>query len=813
MRISAGVTACGIVLLAAAVLAAIGFQGTSEQAQIEDAPIQTVQTESAQPPIALAEQGYFYAGGHYDTEHLEEHFIGQVYVEYRIPEDLQHPFPIILVHGGGVHGAIWFSTPDGRPGWAQYFLRQGYAVYVVDQVGRGRSPYFDEIYGERTAQSLEYVLQKFTSQENHQLWPQAALHTQWPGEGTPGDPVLDQYWSGAVPSMESRVERAQMNVDALVALLDRVGPSILLVHSQSGAYAWPLAQERPQLVKAIVAAEPYGPPVHDVVVRSAQRFDRAWEDTDQQTEDDWYRDNPAIKAYGLTRIALKYLPAITEDSPLQFIQEDAPQQRDLSRCWHQAEPARQLVDVGGRPIMILEGEASFYAGYNHCNVQYLQQAGVDVDFIKLANLGITGNGHMMMLEKNSDEVARVVVDWLEENVSPLEQSEVMASRDPQNAKPTLELANEGNFYVGGRYDDTHPSQQMIWQMYVEYQIPAQQTHPFPILMVHGGGQTGAGWRSTADGREGWAQYFLRRGYAVYVADQVGRGRSPYTPEVYGPSNAQSLTYVLEKFTSQERYGAWPQAALHTQWPGEGTPGDPTFDQYWASNAPSMTARVAASRNNVEALAALVDRIGPVILLVHSQSGALAWPLAQIRPDHIKAIAAVEPSGPAVHQIVVRSSAQRFGVGWEDAWQQNEEDFYRDIPRQKEFGLGDVPLTYIPAVTEDAPLEFVQEETAQAPDFARCWRQKEPARSLPLLGERPIMSLRAPASFYTGYNHCNVQYLEQAGVQVDHIKLDELGIQGNGHMMMFEKNSDEVAQVILEWIEKNVGSMEEAVQAN
>ena len=49
--------------------------------------------------------------------------------------------------------------------------------------------------------------------------------------------------------------------------------------------------------------------------------------------------------------------------------------------------------------------------------------------------------------------------------------------------------------------------------------------------------------------------------------------------------------------------------------------------------------------------------------------------------------------------------------------------------------------------------------------------------------------------------------------MDHIKLDELGIQGNGHMMMFEKNSDEVAQVILEWIEKNVGSMEEAVQAN
>jgi pimeloyl-ACP methyl ester carboxylesterase len=802
----------GIVVITAG-FALSRFQNASQGAQIEAQNTQEMPPTITLPTIRLAEQGNFYAGGFYDTEHANEHFIGQIYVDYRIPEDLRHPFPIILVHGGGVHGATWFSTPDGRPGWAQYLLRRGYAVYVVDQVGRGRSPYFEEVYGERTSQSLDYVLQKFTSQENYELWPQAALHTQWPGEGMPGDPVFDQYWSGSVPSREARAERAQMNVDALTALLDRVGPSILLVHSQSGEYAWPLAQERPDLVKAIVAAEPYGPPVHDVVVRSAQRFDAGWEETIQQTEDDYYRDNPALKAYGITRIPMNYLPEVTEESPFIFVQEDMPQQRDLSRCWRQAEPARQMVGIGGRPIMIMEGEASFYAGYNHCNAQYLRQAGADVEFIKLADLGIMGNGHMMMLEKNSDEAAQVVVDWLEENVTPLEEGEAIAAREPQNTKPPLELAEEGNFYAGGTYDDANPGRHMIWQMYVEYQIPAQQTHPFPILMVHGGGQTGAGWRSTADGREGWAQYFLRRGYAVYIADQVGRGRSPYTPEVYGPSDGQSLTYVLEKFTSQERYGVWPQAALHTQWPGEGMPGDPTFDQYWASDAPSMQMGVAASANNIEALSALVDRIGPVILLVHSQSGALAWPLAQKRPDHIKAIVAAEPSGPPAHQIVVRSSAQRFGVGWDQAWQHNEQDHYRDIPRVKEFGLGYTPLEYVPAVTEDSPLEFEQETQAQAPDYARCWRQREPARSLPILGERPIMILRAPASFYTGYNHCNVQYLEQAGVEIDHILLDELGIHGNGHMMMFEENSDEITGIILEWIEENVGPMEAGVEAN
>ncbi len=770
------------------------------------APSGVAAETETKPPMALARQGYFYAGGHYDRNHPEQHIVGQAYVEYRIPQDLKHPFPIVMVHGGGVHGATWLSTPDGREGWAQYFVRRGYAVYIVDQVGRGRSPFIPEVYGERSSQSLEYVLQKFTSQEKHRIWPQAALHTQFPGSGEPGDPALDQYWAGDVPGMENRMMQSQMNIDALVSLLDKIGPSVILVHSQSGVYAWPVAQARPSLVKAIVAVEPNGPPVHDVVVHSAQRFDQPWENTIQQTKDDWYRDNPAVKRWGLTSTPLKYDPEVTEESPLRFVQEAAPQSRDLSRCWKQEEPARPLVDVAGRPILVLEGEASFYAGYNHCNVQYLEQAGVAVDFIKLADIGIHGNGHMMMLEKNSDSVAQVIVDWMERNVTPLEHGAPPRVAE-DSPKPPILLKTEGNFYSGGRYDKEHAQQHMIWQIYVEYQIPARQTHPYPILMVHGGGQTGAGWRSTADDREGWAQYFLRRGYAVYVVDQVGRGRSPYTPEVYGPTGAQPLSYVLEKFTSQEKYKAWPQAALHTQWPGNGEPGDPTFDQYWASDAPAMTAGVPESANNIVALAALLDRIGPVILLVHSQSGALAWPLAQARPNLVKAIAAAEPSGPPVHQIVVRSREQRFGVGWDEAWKQNEEDFYRDIPREKTYGLGYVPLQYVPAVTAESPLRFVQEEKAQAPDFARCWRQGKPARKLALVGDRPIMILRTPASFYTGYNHCNVQYLEQAGVKVEHIKLDALGIQGNGHMMMFEKNSDDVAQAILDWIEKVMAPIE------
>src|ERR1700732_4815848 len=108
---------------------------------------QQAQATPGREPLVIASEGSFYAGGHYDRDHSSGHIVGQIYVDYRIPQDLKHPLPIVLVHGGNQSGAGWFSTPDGRPGWAQYFVRQGYAVYVVDQVARGRSSFVPEVYG------------------------------------------------------------------------------------------------------------------------------------------------------------------------------------------------------------------------------------------------------------------------------------------------------------------------------------------------------------------------------------------------------------------------------------------------------------------------------------------------------------------------------------------------------------------------------------------------------------------------------------------------------------------------------------------
>jgi pimeloyl-ACP methyl ester carboxylesterase len=322
----------------------------------------------------------------------------------------------VLVHGGSQTGSGWITTPDGRDGWAIYFLRHGYAVYIVDQVARGRSAYIADVYGPSRTQTREYVMQRFSTSEKYDLWPQAKLHTQWPGKAEPGDPAFDDYFASNVPSMENRGLQSKMNVDMLAALLDRIGPSIVLVHSQSGQYAWPLAQDRPALVKAIVAAEPTGPPVHDVVVPGEPRFGMSFANAERVQGTELFRDDPRLKRYGPTDIPLVYDPPVTPESPLQFVQEQKAQAPDLAKCWRQKEPARKLVAVGDRPVLYLASEASFYAPYNHCTVGYLKQAGVDVSFVKLADIGLHGNGHMMMMEKNSDAIAQVIVDWLDKAV-------------------------------------------------------------------------------------------------------------------------------------------------------------------------------------------------------------------------------------------------------------------------------------------------------------------------------------------------------------------------------------------------------------
>jgi hypothetical protein len=63
--------------------------------------------------------------------------------------------------------------------------------------------------------------------------------------------------------------------------------------------------------------------------------------------------------------------------------------------------------------LVLTSEASYQAPYDHCTVKFLEQAGVKPSFIRLADLGIKGNSHVLMLEKNNKEIAAVIAGWLD----------------------------------------------------------------------------------------------------------------------------------------------------------------------------------------------------------------------------------------------------------------------------------------------------------------------------------------------------------------------------------------------------------------
>ena len=351
--------------------------------------------------IALADQGYFFVGGNYTKTKDGQVMAGQMFVQYQVPQNRAQPYPVVMWHGGGQTGTNFMGTPDGRPGWADYFLQQGYAVYIVDQPARARSGYFTEVYGATRRPNTGAMSRRFTAPENSNDYPQANRHTQWPGKGVPGDPVFDQFFASQVEDSRDVSVIERLNREAGVALLDKIGPAILLTHSQSGPFGWGIADARPKLVKGILAVEPNGPAFHEAAMIGPP---------------DWFKDGPLARPWGITRGPLTYAPAAANPQDLGMTRQAAANGPELVRCWEQGGVARQLPNLQGIPILIFVSEASYHAPYDHCTSKYLAQAGVRHDFVRLPEVGIRGNGHMMMLEKNNLDIAALLHGWAQKNI-------------------------------------------------------------------------------------------------------------------------------------------------------------------------------------------------------------------------------------------------------------------------------------------------------------------------------------------------------------------------------------------------------------
>jgi len=311
----------------------------------------------------------------------------------------------------------------------------------------------------------------------------------------------------------------------------------------------------------------------------------------------------------------------------------------------------------------------------------------------------------------------------------------------------ITLRDMGSFHVGGRVVEISgkPLKEVVFsaggipakidpnglyqveQMYVQYFLPQNRKGKYPLLMWHGGGLTGVTYESTPDGREGWLNMFIRKGWDVYNSDAVERGRSGFAPPEVWNSEPNFLTKAnpFERFRIGQGLGSWNadpakmKVNAGSQFPVE------AYDNFTKQVVPRWTNTDEAI---VAAYTALVDKVCPCVLLFHSQAGGFGFTVAQARPDKIKAIIAVEPA-----------------VAGDKA----EAGKLKNIPTLVVYG------DYIP------------------------------------------LDSRWPKMRQIGLDYAEA--VRAAGGTVDVVNLPEIGIKGNSHMLMMDKNNGQVADLIQKWL--------------
>lgn len=182
-------------------------------------------------PVKMTPEGQTYHGDH-------------AYVFYQIPEK-SRKLPLVLWHGFGQSSKTWETTPDGREGYQNIFLRRGYSVYVIDQPRRGRAG--------RSTQPIS-----ITPVPDEQRWFNIFRVGIWPdyfeGVQFSQEPyALEQYFRQMTP--DTGPIDIGINSDAVSALFERIGEGILVTHSHSGGMGWQAVMKNKN-IRAVVSYEP-----------------------------------------------------------------------------------------------------------------------------------------------------------------------------------------------------------------------------------------------------------------------------------------------------------------------------------------------------------------------------------------------------------------------------------------------------------------------------------------------------------------------------------------------------------------------------
>lgn len=328
--------------------------------------------------------------------------------------------------------------------------------------------------------------------------------------------------------------------------------------------------------------------------------------------------------------------------------------------------------------------------------------------------------------------------------------------DLRASETPLVLKAQGSFFVGGvKVEQTEvelgslgPRGHItINQMYVRYMVPQGGDDRVPVVMIHGATLTGKSWETTPDGRMGWDEYFVRNGHPVYVPDQVGRGRSGFNQAVYNNARAGSTPPASQpawlRFSDE---GIWPNFRFGSK---AGAPyPDSQFpvaavDELSKQGVPDLNYGLPQPNPTIKALSELASQLKGAVLMGHSQSGSFPLEAALLNPTAAKGLVLLEPGRCP--------------------------DTYTE---QQVKTLATVPILVVFGDHRDTPTGLPTLPTWQA-RFEAC--------------------------------EAMITRIKSAGGRAEMLAPPDRGIRGNSHMVMQDKNSLQIADLILQWIGAHTAS--------
>lgn len=335
------------------------------------------QNDKSPAPITIQEQGSFMVGGttiatagkfefaHYRNPEGQKAYADHAYAFYQIPVNAKK-LPLVFLHGGGQSGKTWETTPDGREGFQNIFLRRGYSCYVVDQPRRGRAG---------STSKTTTVSPSFTNQMLFSLFRIGNYPNLFPGTQFPQDTEsIEQLLRWATPDTGPYDD--EVTAEAMKALFDKVGQAILVTHSRGGYPGW-LTALKTSNVKAIVSFEPGGGeyvfpfPEGEVPEPLKTSYGLHQGQSIPLEEFEKFTQIPIIIYYG-DFIAEKPTPHIGQDQ------------------WR--------------------GELQMAKAF----VEAVNRHGGNAQVIHLPEIGIKGNTHFPMSDLNNIEIADLMELWLHE---------------------------------------------------------------------------------------------------------------------------------------------------------------------------------------------------------------------------------------------------------------------------------------------------------------------------------------------------------------------------------------------------------------